>query len=613
MAPPEAPDFAPARVEVETLADGSRILRSPEPLAGHERHLGEMLRGHAVERPEKTFLAERAGTGWRRLSYGDALQLAECIGQGLLERGLSQARPLLILSGNSIDHALMTFGALLAGVPVAPVSPAYSLMSRDRAKLRQIVELVQPGAIFASPMAPFVPVLEDLDLGPCEAIGTDPPPDHSGITRFDALTGTAPGPALAAAEAVVGPDTVAKLLFTSGSTGLPKGVINTQRMLCANQQMLEQCWPFVRRTPPVLVDWLPWNHTFGGNHNLNLVLKQGGTLWIDGGKPAPGQIEQTVENLREVSPTIYFNVPAGYAQLVPFLESDAELRERFFRELQVVFYAAAALPEDLWQRIVRLSIRTRGEPVVMASGWGSTETAPLSTSVHFPVASASCIGLPPPGVELKLVPAGPKTELRVRGPHVTPGYLGREDLTAAAFDEDGFYRIGDAGRLADPDEPARGLVFDGRVAEDFKLSSGTWVRTGALRVKALAAASPALQDALVTGHDRDWIGLLAWPNLVACAKLCGDVGAPRSAAEVIADPEVIRHVREGLARLNAGSSGSSTRVRRILLMTEPPDIDANEITDKGYINQQAALARRSGLVSRLYADPPDPGVILIDA
>jgi feruloyl-CoA synthase len=393
---------------------------------------------------------------------------------------------------------------------------------------------------------------------------------------------------------------------------MPKGVINTQRMLCANQQMLEQCWPFVRRTPPVLVDWLPWNHTFGGNHNFNLVLKQGGTLWIDAGKPAPGLIEQTLANLREISPTIYFNVPAGYAQLVPQLEADRELRDHFFENLQVIFYAAAALPEDLWNRLADLSVQARGERVVMASGWGSTETSPLSTSVHFPIERAASIGLPPPGVEIKMVPLGPKTELRVRGPHVTPGYLERDDLTAAAFDEDGFYRIGDAGRLADPEDPAQGLMFDGRVAEDFKLSSGTWVRTGALRVKALAAASPVLQDALVTGHDRDYVGLLAWPNLQACATLCGDPETEGDPARLLRSGGVIERIRRGLAQYNAENPGSSTRICRVILMPEPPSIDANEITDKGYVNQGAALERRAGLVKHLYQNPPEAEVIVLE-
>ncbi len=591
------------------------ILRSPHPLDPYEHHLGEMLRRWAAERPESTFLAERVDGSWRQLSYAEALRATESVAQSLIDRGLNQQRPLLILSGNSIDHALMMLGGMLAGVPVAPISPAYSLLSQDYGKLRQIVELVRPALVFAEPLAPFLPALVALDLvgtGVEIVAGDGAELEDIAFTRFGELSSATPGPALARAEAAVGPDSVAKYLFTSGSTGMPKGVLNTQRMLCANQQMLEQCWPFVRRTPPVLVDWLPWNHTFGGNHNFNLVLKQGGTLWIDAGKPAPGQIDQTLANLREISPTIYFNVPAGYAQLVPHLEADRELRDHFFENLQLIFYAAAALPEDLWSRLADLSVQARGERVVMASGWGSTETSPLSTSVHFPIERAASIGLPPPGVEIKMVPLGPKTELRVRGPHVTPGYLERDDLTAAAFDEDGFYKIGDAGRLADPEDPARGLAFDGRVAEDFKLSSGTWVRTGALRVKALAAASPALQDALVTGHDRDYVGLLAWPNLQACAALCGDPETEKDPAQLLRSSEVIECVRTGLANYNAENPGSSTRVRRATLMTEPPSIDANEITDKGYVNQGAALERRAGLVKHLYQNPPEAEVIVIE-
>ena len=605
--------FASPAVDVEKLPDGSTVVRSPQPLAPHERHLGEMLRRWAGERPDRTFLAERSGESWREVSYAEALGSAEAIAQSLLDRGLNQERPLMILSGNSVDHALLMLGGFLAGVPVAPVSPAYSLMSRDYGKVLQIFDLVAPALVFAAPAAPFAGALEALDLSGVEVVVSGEAPEGIQVTPFVELLAAEPGAALAKAEAALGSDTVAKYLFTSGSTGMPKGVINTHGMLCANQQMLEQCWPFVKDTPPVLVDWLPWNHTFGANHNFNLVLKQGGTLYIDSGKPVPALIEQTVANLRLISPTIYFNVPAGYAQLIPFLEQDADLRDRFFRNLQMIFYAAAALPQDLWERLGALSLQARGERVIMASGWGSTETAPLSTSVHFPIESAGIIGLPPPGVEIKMVPSGSKMELRVRGPHVTPGYLKQPDLTADAFDEEGFYRIGDAGRFANPDDPARGLVFDGRVAEDFKLTSGTWVHAGGLRVKALAATSPVLQDVVVTGHDRDYVGLLAWPNLQACKELCRDAGAGDDPAKLVRCREVVECAKEGLKRYNAENTGSSTRVRRVILMAEPPNVDANEITDKGYINQRATLERRHALVERLYQEPPDADVVVIDS
>ena len=613
-APTPAPfallDLAPAEVEMEERADGSRILRSPRALEPYAPHLGALLR-RAAARPEALFLAERrADGGWRKLSWAAALAMAEAIGQGLVERGLDGARPVMILSGNSIDHALLTLGAMLVGVPVAPVSPAYSLLSTDHAKLRHVAELVRPAVVYVDDAVLFGPALASLGRdGDFEVVASHGHGDS--VTPFGDLLATAPGAEQRDAEARVGPDTVAKILFTSGSTGVPKGVLNTHRMLCSNQQMIAQCWPFLAEEPPVLVDWLPWNHTFGANHNFNLVLRHGGTLYIDGGKPQPGKIEETVRNLREISPTLYFNVPAGFAQLLPFLERDAELRASFFRRLKMIFYAAAALPQDLWQRLEALSIAERGERVLMTSAWGSTETSPMATTVHWPIERAGVIGLPAPGVEIKMVPSGGKMELRVRGPMVTPGYVGREDLTAAAFDDEGFYKIGDAGRLADPGDPSKGLVFDGRVSEDFKLLTGTWVSVGSLRVEALAAAAPALSDAVVTGHDRDRIGLLAWIDPRACAEIAGDPGLVDDSESLCRHPAVIEHVRRGLARHNAERPASSTRVARILLMSEPPSIDAGEITDKGYINQRAALERRHALVERLHAEPVAPAVIEI--
>jgi feruloyl-CoA synthase len=605
--------LAPPDVVREDRPDGSFVLRSPHPLQPHERHLGETLRRWAERRPDAAFLAERAGggEGWRSVTYAQALAAAESIGQALLVRGLGPERGVMVLSGNSVDHALLMLGCFLAGVPIAPVSPAYSLMSQDHDKLRRIVGLVRPGLVFVERSKPFVEALVRLHLRGVEVVTSDPEPPVLPATAFGELLETAPRQALRQAEARLGPDTVAKYLFTSGSTGLPKGVINTHGMLCANQQMLEQCWPFVRETPPVLVDWLPWNHTFGGNHNFDLVLRQGGTLYVDGGKPAPDLFEVTVRNLKEISPTIYFNVPVGFAMLLPRLEKDETLRRRFFERLQMIFYAGSALPQDLWERLEAVSVRARGERVLMTSAWGSTETAPLATSAHFPTERAGVIGIPVPGVEIKLVPSGPKLELRVRGPNVTPGYLRRPDLTRDAFDEEGFYKIGDAGRLADPTDPSRGLLFDGRVAEDFKLTTGTWVHVGTLRVRAIAAAAPALQDAVVCGQDREEVGLLAWPNLAACREICSDPGARDDPAALIRCAEVVQHIREGLRRHNEEHPGSSTRIGRVLLMPDPPSIDANEITDKGYVNQRACLERRADLVERLYAEPVDPDVLVV--
>ena len=563
--------FAPAEVDLERRADGTLILRSPQKLGPYARCITEWLMQWSDRDPARLFLAERRGEAWRRISYREAYGAVRRIGQALLDRQLGAEKPVAILSDNGIDHALLALGAMHVGVPAVPVSPAYSLMSKDFGKLKAIFELVKPGLVYAAEPAKFGPALE--------AVGAS-------STPVAELLETNPGSTLEREHRKVGPDTVAKILFTSGSTGIPKGVVNTHRMLCANQQMLAQAWPFVQEKPPVLVDWLPWNHTFGGNHNFNLVLRNGGTLYIDAGKPVPGLVEATVRNLKEIAPSLYFNVPRGYDLLLPFLERDAELRRSFFRELQVVFYAAAALPQNLWDRLVRLALEEkRGGDFAMLSAWGSTETSPLATSVHFRMERPGVIGLPVAGCELKLAPFGGKLEVRVRGPNVTPGYYRRPELTSAAFDEEGFYRIGDAVKLADPGAPAKGIVFDGRVAEDFKLSTGTWVNVGMVRVKLIAAADPIVQDAVITGHDRTEVGALVF--LSAAAKELG--------------PEEIRaRLSASLARLKA-EGGSSMHPVRVLVLGEPASIDANEITDKGYVNQGAVLERRAALVKRLYA------------
>ena len=563
--------FAPAKVELEKRSDGSMLLRSPQPLGSYARCITEWLVQWSERAPDRVFLAERKGESWRKLPYREAYGAVRRIGQALLDRGLSADRPVAILSDNSIDHALLSLGAMHVGVPAAPVSPAYSLMSKDFGKLKSIFELVKPGLVFAAEAQKYGAALE--------AVGAK-------ATAVSELLESNPGSTLEREHARVGPDTVAKILFTSGSTGIPKGVINTQRMLCANQQMLAQAWPLVETRPPVLVDWLPWNHTFGGNHNFNLVLRNGGTLYVDGGKPVPGLVEATVRNLKEIAPSMYFNVPRGYDLLLPYLEKDAELRRNFFRELEVLFYAAAALPQNLWDRLSRLAREEKaGGELAMLSAWGSTETSPLATSVHFPMERPGVIGLPVAGCALKLVPSGDKLEVRVKGANVTSGYYKRPDLTAAAFDEEGFYRIGDAVKLADPADPSRGIVFDGRVAEDFKLSTGTWVNVGVVRVKLIAAADPLVQDAVITGHDRDEVGALVF----------------LSAAAKELPLEELRSRFSGVLRKLASEGGSSTHPVRLLVMSEPPSIDANEITDKGYINQRAVLERRAAQVRELYA------------
>jgi len=454
---------------------------------------------------------------------------------------------------------------------------------------------------------PFAPALSSLDLAGREVVASRNSKNLAGVTPFAQLAETPASAAVDAAAAAITPDTVAKILFTSGSTGLPKGVINTHGMLTANQQQIFQLWPFLAEQPLVLVDWLPWNHTFGGNHNFNMVLRHAGTLYIDGGKPLPGLVEETVRNLSEVGPTICFNVPAGYAALIPFLERDDAFARSFFATLRLIFYAGAALPQDLWRRLEDISARAVDERIPMTSSWGMTETAPMATMAHFLIEHAGPIGVPAPGVDIKLVP-GAKIEVRVRGPNVTPGYWKRPDLTQEAFDDEDFYRPGDAVRFADPKDPTQGLVFDGRLAEDFKLLTGTWVHVGALRVGVLAAASPALQDAVVAGENRDFIALLAWPNVGGCQKL---IGADVPASELAHHPRLREHVRTCVARWNAANSGASQHVARVLILAEPPSIDANEITDKGYINQRLALERRKADVEQLFATEPAADVIAI--
>jgi feruloyl-CoA synthase len=610
-------ELAPPAVLAERRPDGSLLMRSPVALAEAPRSLPDMLRRQARDNGARIFLAERTADGsWRRITYGEVAHNVRGLGAALLARGCTPERPLCILSGNSIDHALLALGAMEAGVPVAPVSTAYSLMSQDFGKLLHVTRMLTPRLVFVEDGAAFGTALLALRehglLDGVEVVVGCNPPDGMASTPFADLRATAPDAAVEAAFAAITPDTVAKILFTSGSTGLPKGVINTHRMMCTNQQAIAQTFRFIgRQRPPVLLDWLPWNHTFAGNHDFNMVLHHGGTYYIDEGKPAPGLIERSIANPREVTPTLYLNVPRGFDMVIPFLERDAALRDRFFSQLDFVLYAGAALPQNLWERLEALSVAATGKRVTMVSAWGSTETAPCATAVHWRIDSAGIIGLPVPGTEILLTPNAGKLELRVRGPNVTPGYWRDAQRTREAFDAEGFYRIGDAGRLHDPGDPAKGIVFDGRVAEDFKLASGTWVHVGGLRVAAIAAAAPVIQDCVVTGHDRDEVGLLVFPSPASCAALCPDAAPGTPLAGLIDRAEVRRRLADGLAAHNRARAGSSTRITRALLLATPPGIDANEITDKGYINQRAVLDNRADDVARLHAETPGPEVIIV--
>jgi len=603
-------EFAPAAVDIEHLHGGGFVLRSPLKLGTYAENICWYLVDWAEKAPERMFLAERLASGdWSSITYGEALASTRALAAALLAQKVTTDRPVMILSENSIENGLLQLAAMFTGVPVSPVSPAYSLMSHDFGKLKHVFELVRPKLMFASDGELFHDALTALDLDDVTIVVKQNVPAGIEAIAVDDLLATKPTAALDKAFSRVGSETVAKILFTSGSTGMPKGVINTHRMMCSNQQAKAQLWPFLTRRPPVLVDWLPWNHTFGGNHNFNMILRNGGSLFIDSGKPAPGMFEATIANLREIAPTIYFNVPRGFQMLAPYLEQDAEFRDHFFSNLDTIFYAAAALPQDLWERIENLSIAALGEKIAMTSAWGLTESAPLATDVHFPISQAGVIGLPVPGTELKMLPNAGKLELRLRGPNITPGYFKRDDLTDEAFDEDGFYRTGDAGKFADPDDPSKGILFDGRVAEDFKLLTGSWVSTGMVRIAAISACTEIIQDAVVAGHDRDYIGLLIIPNLAGIAKFAG-LSPDAPLADLLSHEKLRQRLRDDLAAYNTQNPASSTRIARVLLMTEPLNIDASEVTDKGYVNQRAVLERRHALVELLYSDNAE--VILID-
>lgn len=591
-------------VEHEERTDGVVLMRALEPLGDYPSRFTDRLVEFAASVPDRTLVARRGPDGdWRRVGYAEMLERVRRVAQSLLERDLGPERPLMVLSGNDIDHLLIGLAAMHVGIPYAPVSPAYSLVSRDFGKLRGIVSLLTPGLVFASEAGAYGDAIRACGLDDAELVLGSGTLDGVPSTPFATLLDSRAGPGVAAAHAAVDGDTIAKFLFTSGSTKAPKAVITTHRMLCSNQQVIRQALRCLADEPPVLVDWLPWNHVFGGNHNLGIVISNGGTLYIDDGKPVAGLVEHTLANLREISPTVYFNVPRGFEEIVLAMDHDAALRRRFFSRVQMLFTAGAGMPDAVVKGLARHAHAELGRAVGLYSGLGMTETAPFAIGPAPLGNITGAIGGPAPGVTLKLVPNDGKLELRYAGPGVTPGYWRSPELGAEAFDDEGFFRSGDAVRFVDRQRPATGLVFDGRIAEDFKLATGTWVSVGPLRTRSLSIGSPCVADVVITGQDRDEVGMLVFPRMDACARLAG-AAAGADPATILAAAPVREFFQRFVDRLHADGTGTSNRVGRILLMLDPPAIDRGEMTDKGSLNQRAVLACRAGLVEELHAGSP---------
>jgi len=612
-----APRFRPVRlgptdVVVERRPDGTMHLRSPHALGPYPAKLTERLEYWAARAPDRVLFAQRDGKGgWRSVTYAETLEKARRIGEALLRRPVSPQRPIAILSGNDIEHALLGLAALYIGVPYVPISPAYSLISQDFGKLRHVFDLLTPGLVFAADGKAFERAIEAVVPPELEVVVTRNPPSKRKTTTFADLLAHEPTPAVDAAHAKVGPDTVAKVLFTSGSTGMPKGVINTQRMWCSNQEMIASQLAYFRDEPPVILDWSPWHHTASGNHNVGFVIYNGGTYYIDEGKPAPGAIETTVRNLREISTNWYFTVPKGYEALLPYFRADAELRKTFFSRLKVLWFAGAALSQPIFDEMQELAEASCGERIMFLTGLGSTETAPMALARMWQSKDSTNMGVPVPGVELKLVPNEGKLEARVRGPNIMPGYWRQPELTAKVFDEDGYYCLGDAVKFEDPADPRKGLLFDGRIAEDFKLATGTWVSVGPLRARFLAHFAPYARDVVIAGADRDDIRVLVFPDIDACRRLATELPPGASAADIVNDRRVRGEFRTLLSTLAKTGTGSSNRIVAAALLADLPSLDAGEITDKGSINQRAVLRCREALVRDLYAATTAPHVIAV--
>ncbi|MGY3605289.1 MULTISPECIES: feruloyl-CoA synthase [unclassified Bradyrhizobium] len=609
--PLRAISFGNPAVIIERRDDGTIYLRPRSKLLDYPQRITDRLHHWAKVEPRRVFMAERAADGaWREISYAELLDAARHIASALIARGLSAEKPLVILSGNSIDHALLAFGALYAGVPFCPVSPAYSLVSRDFGKLGFVIKLLTPGLVFADDAGKFAAALSANVAPETEIVATRGDLPGRVVTRLSELLATPEHPLLDATHQAITPDTIAKFLLTSGSTGNPKAVINTQRMLCANQVMLRETLAFLKDEPPVIVDWLPRNHTFGGNHNIGLTLFNGGSMYLDEGKPMPGGIEDTVKNLREISPTVYFNVPKGYESLLPYLRDDANLRAKFFGRLHAMFFSGAALSPYVWNSLDELAVRETGFRVPMLTGLGATETAPFFMSVRPDTSRSGHVGLPVSGNEAKLLPNNGKLEVRAKGPNVTPGYWRQPELTAAAFDEEGFYKFGDALKPAKADDLDAGFDFDGRIAEDFKLASGTWVSVGPLRARFIATCAPLVRDVVIAGINRDEISAIVILDLDGCRVINPALSANDIAAAA-SDSLVRAAFRERFARFLASATGSSTRITRAILLDAPLSIDRGEVTDKGSVNQRAVLEHRAALIEALYADVPPAHVITL--
>jgi len=597
--------FGVTRVALRDGAPGIHYLRAEQDLNPFPGRLTDRLQHWAQVKPDHTFMARRINSAdgrlgeWKHISYAQAWSTARSIAQGLINRGLNADKPVAILSENSLENALLALGCLIAGVPYTPVSPPYSLISQDYDKLKHVLRTVTPGLVFAQDAryAKAIAAAVDQNIVIVMAEGGV---EGRPSSRFDELCATPVTDAVDQAMAATGPDTIAKFLFTSGSTKLPKAVINTHRMWCANQQQMAQSMPVLAEQDHVLVDWLPWNHTFGGNHNFGMVVFHGGTLYIDDGKPTPALIHETLRNLREIAPTVYFNVPTGFEEIANAMKVDDALRKTLLSRVQMFFYAGAALAQPVWDSLYESQEREIGERIVMATGLGMTESGPFGIFVTNPNVRAGDLGVPAPGLDLKLVDMDGKTEVRYRGPNITPGYWRAPRETSEAFDDEGFFKSGDAVRWIDETDPHLGLKFDGRIAEDFKLSTGTFVSVGPLRGKVIAAGAPYIQDVVLTGLNMREVGAMVFPTHKV-RELSGLPGTT-PLSDVLASAPVRAHFQKVINKLAATSTGSANRIARMCLLSEHPTIDKGEITDKGSINQRAVLTHRADTVALLHND-----------